>query len=192
MGIEEPKQYTPEEMAEMQKSRTISDAELLKGGAEYVVGENEEKRLELTEDQVISILKGKDSPESVDTKESVTGQKFKIYQVSFFSPVDGKRKTELHKVGEVSNSTGYGRRSHEIEEFFKVAHRPNQLLIVTEATADGGEVLSFVKRPNGTWQHGFAENRHGSYSLFSKFGSPESLEELNEQAKFSGIELGDA
>lgn len=47
----EPKQYTPEEIAELEKSRTISDAELLKDGAEYVVGEGGEKQLNATEQQ---------------------------------------------------------------------------------------------------------------------------------------------
>lgn len=41
--MEHPKQYTPEEIAQLEKSRTISDAELLKGGAEYLVDEKGEK-----------------------------------------------------------------------------------------------------------------------------------------------------
>ena len=45
MNQEQPKQYTPEEIAEMEKSRTISDAELLKGGAGYVIDEDEGKKL---------------------------------------------------------------------------------------------------------------------------------------------------
>lgn len=48
MSQEQPKQYTPEEIAEMEKTRTISDAELLKEGAKYVVDEKGEKRLEPT------------------------------------------------------------------------------------------------------------------------------------------------
>lgn len=46
-----PKQLTPEEAAALEKSRTISDAELLKGGAEYVVSEDGGKRLVATEQQ---------------------------------------------------------------------------------------------------------------------------------------------
>jgi len=45
MSIENPNQPTPEEQAELEKSRTISDAELLEKGAEYVVDENGNKRL---------------------------------------------------------------------------------------------------------------------------------------------------
>ena len=41
--FEQPKQYTPEEIAGLEKSRTISDAELLKGGAQYSVNEKGEK-----------------------------------------------------------------------------------------------------------------------------------------------------
>ena len=37
-----PKQYTNEEIAEMEKSRTMSDAELLKRGAEYHLNKNNE------------------------------------------------------------------------------------------------------------------------------------------------------
>jgi hypothetical protein len=40
MGFGEPKMPTPEEMAKMQKERALSDAELIKGGAEYVVDGN--------------------------------------------------------------------------------------------------------------------------------------------------------
>lgn len=43
MNMEGPKQKTPEEIAALEKSRTISDAELLKGGAEYKVNEKGEK-----------------------------------------------------------------------------------------------------------------------------------------------------
>ncbi len=49
--IEQPKQYTPEEIAELEKSRTISDAELFKGGAEYEVDKEGKKLLMATEKQ---------------------------------------------------------------------------------------------------------------------------------------------
>ena len=51
MGFEGPpkaKQPSAEEMAKIEKARTISDAELLKGGAEYKINESGEKRLEAT------------------------------------------------------------------------------------------------------------------------------------------------
>lgn len=47
----EPKQYTPEEIAQLEKSRTISDAELLKGGAEYSINEKGEKENLLATDE---------------------------------------------------------------------------------------------------------------------------------------------
>ena len=47
----EPKQYTPEEIAQLEKSRTISDAKLLKDGAEYSVNEKGDKAIILTEEQ---------------------------------------------------------------------------------------------------------------------------------------------
>lgn len=42
---------TPEEMAQLEKSRTISDANLLKDGAEYEFNEKGEKVLKITETQ---------------------------------------------------------------------------------------------------------------------------------------------
>jgi len=56
MSEGKPTQYTPEEIAQLEKSREISDSELLKGGAEYVVGDNGEKAVLLvTEEQKESI-----------------------------------------------------------------------------------------------------------------------------------------
>ena len=43
--MENPKEYTLEEVADIEKSRTISDAELLKGGARYEVDEQGDKHL---------------------------------------------------------------------------------------------------------------------------------------------------
>ncbi|KKU81895.1 MAG: hypothetical protein UY07_C0007G0049 [Parcubacteria group bacterium GW2011_GWA1_47_8] len=57
----EPKQYTSEEIANLEKSRTISDAELLKGGAEYSVDEKGEKENLLVEDKIKESLIDKDA-----------------------------------------------------------------------------------------------------------------------------------
>ncbi|MBI5817319.1 MAG: hypothetical protein HZB09_02740 [Candidatus Yonathbacteria bacterium] len=56
MNPEKPKQYTPEEIAEMEKSRTISDAELLKGGAKHMVGGDGNKRLEVSDLQLKTLI----------------------------------------------------------------------------------------------------------------------------------------
>ncbi|MDO8669033.1 MAG: hypothetical protein Q7K65_01930 [Candidatus Buchananbacteria bacterium] len=42
---ESPKKYTPEEIADLEKSRTISDAELLKKGSKYEIDEEGNKHL---------------------------------------------------------------------------------------------------------------------------------------------------
>ncbi|MDO8429898.1 MAG: DUF4116 domain-containing protein [bacterium] len=60
----ESKQYTPTEMAKLEKDRTLSDAEFLKEGAEYKVREGGKKELELTEDQ-IERIRGTEDRESV-------------------------------------------------------------------------------------------------------------------------------
>jgi len=50
---ESPKKYTQKEMAEIEKSRALSDAELLKGGAKFRINEKEEKLLIPTKEQVV-------------------------------------------------------------------------------------------------------------------------------------------
>ena len=49
--MEGPKQKTSEEIVEIEKSRTISDAELLRDGAEYVINEGGGKHLRITDEQ---------------------------------------------------------------------------------------------------------------------------------------------
>ncbi len=53
--MEEEKQYTPEEIANLEKSRAISDGELLKGGAEYKIVDGE-KVLQATPNQLAEIM----------------------------------------------------------------------------------------------------------------------------------------
>ncbi len=52
MKFEQPPAPSPEEMAKIAKERALSDAELLKGGAEYKFDEKGEKHLEVTDEQV--------------------------------------------------------------------------------------------------------------------------------------------
>ena len=60
-----PKQHTPEEIARIEKSRTLSDAELLKGGAEYAIDDLGNKTvIDISEDQIEKIkLMYRASPE---------------------------------------------------------------------------------------------------------------------------------
>ena len=48
---------TPWEIAKEQQSRTLSDAELIKGGANYVPTEGDNQRLEVTSEQIEEIKK---------------------------------------------------------------------------------------------------------------------------------------
>jgi hypothetical protein len=52
MKFEQPSMPSPEEMAKTEKERTLSDAELLKEGAEYKFNEGGEKSLNVTDEQV--------------------------------------------------------------------------------------------------------------------------------------------
>ena len=84
MNEEKPKQYTPEEIAKLEKSRTTSDARLLEEGAEYSFNQEGEKILVATQEQKDSIqnkAKAVFAQRRRDAKES----KIKILSVSFFA-----------------------------------------------------------------------------------------------------------
>lgn len=67
-----PANYTPEKQAELEKSRTISDAELLKGGAEYVVSEKEEK------ENLLGTQQQKEDAPMVEHWEAMPPEKFRL------------------------------------------------------------------------------------------------------------------
>lgn len=52
MKFEQPPMPSPEEMAKIEKERILSDAELLKGGADYKFDEKGQKRLDVTDEQI--------------------------------------------------------------------------------------------------------------------------------------------
>lgn len=60
-------QPSPEEMVKIEKERVLSDAEFLKGGAEYKFNEKGEKRLEVTEEQIEKARK--EMEESIKDKD---------------------------------------------------------------------------------------------------------------------------
>ena len=69
MNPEKPKQYTPEEIAEMEKNRTISDANLLRNEAKYVVNEGGEKVLQVEKESADMIRKDFEESEKYHTIE---------------------------------------------------------------------------------------------------------------------------
>jgi len=71
MSQEEPNQPTPEDQAKIETERTLSDAEMIKDGAEYVVDEGGDKRLEATSEQVESAREEMERAEEL--KSSIEG-----------------------------------------------------------------------------------------------------------------------
>ena len=94
MNPEQPKQYTPKEIAEMEKSRTSTDTELLKGGAEYVVDEEGEKRLKMTSgqlEQLENIERFKETLKNIAGKED-------DFEINILSMHKGKRSRKIGKL----------------------------------------------------------------------------------------------
>ena len=93
----EPKMPTPEEMAKIHKSRTESDAELLKEGAEYAVDEKGDARLDITKEQAVDL--GFEETEQVikvggETLVYKAGDNHEIYKGMIVGIVDDKYHTQ--------------------------------------------------------------------------------------------------
>ena len=82
-----------EEMAKIQKERTLSDAELLKNGAEYEFNKNVEQKLEVTEEQ----------------KKTAKAEMDKDLNLRYLKSEEGKIETEklIEKVKEKLESLGF-------------------------------------------------------------------------------------
>ncbi|MBI5400745.1 MAG: hypothetical protein HZB12_01345 [Candidatus Yonathbacteria bacterium] len=89
----EPKQYTPGEIAQLEKSRTISDAELLKSGAEYMVGpEGQEPVLNPTNEQIARLKElYKHEGNWVERKivEGIDEDKFRVFNENILQELKG-------------------------------------------------------------------------------------------------------
>jgi hypothetical protein len=102
---EAPKEYSPEEIAEIEKNRTLSDAGLLTRGAEYIINEKNEKELELTKKQ-IERLKFPDLKEIEPTKELLerfpkskfSSKKFYLFR-SYYSQTFNKKMVTVFVEG---------------------------------------------------------------------------------------------
>jgi len=97
--MEKPKQPTPEEIADMEKSRTISDAELLKDGAEYKIDEETgEKHLQPTKEQVGVIHNDLEIESAQDKETAYEGRKVSMVEIE----QDGK----TYWISEPDKNTG--------------------------------------------------------------------------------------
>ena len=95
MDQEQPKQYTPEEIAEMEKSRTISDAELLKGGAEYSVNEKGEKENLLVTNEQSEKLHEEFRSEELKKAQEIVNKLFINEVKDFLRFYEGNRNINL-------------------------------------------------------------------------------------------------
>lgn len=102
----QPNIPSSEEQAKIQRSRTLSDAELIKGGADYVATEEGNMRLEVTPEQIKKIKE--DSPEEFEIQnEEVFGAYEKEIE-DFISSFDTENPTKenLRKLVEYLDTTG--------------------------------------------------------------------------------------
>lgn len=69
MDMENPKQYTPEEIVKLEKSRARTETKLIRKGAEYVVDENGRRMLNVSDEQILEIKGEKKAEEELQSLE---------------------------------------------------------------------------------------------------------------------------
>ncbi len=126
-------------IAQIENARALSDAVLIKGGAEYVVDENGEKRLEVTEEQKNEEFKLFKRLQEWDEQERERNEKrehFKKLIFDFFEKNDVKLRDNLlidAKSGSWSGRPFSGwRLLHSIDEY--------HLSLIDEGVSYGGSL----------------------------------------------------
>jgi len=116
MKFEKPSMPSPEEMAKIEKERALSDAELLKGGADYKFDEKDRKRLDVADEQ---IEKARGEMEQDKNKENIESPKIKFPEdINIVKALQGKlaeykerlgaqMKKDLYKAPELFTDTNY-------------------------------------------------------------------------------------
>jgi len=102
MKFEQSPTPSPEEMAKIEKERALSDAEILKGDAEYKFSEKGKKRLEATDEQIEEAKREMDRDLESKTEQAKIEQKLNPQNVEFAlkigKPVEVKVKRTSGKV----------------------------------------------------------------------------------------------
>ena len=93
--MEQPKQYTPEELAEIEMSRTKSDASLGDGGAKYKFNEKGEKENLLVTGEQINVKHGEFEKIEESKKEGQARQERKAYFYNTVSKYVGRDIVDL-------------------------------------------------------------------------------------------------
>ncbi len=116
MKFEQPPMPSPEEMAKIEKQRTLSDTELLKVGADYKFDEKDEKRLDVTNEQ---IEKAREEMGQDKNKENIESPKIKFPEditkvkslqeklAEYKERLGTQMKKDPHKVPELFTDTNY-------------------------------------------------------------------------------------
>ncbi|MBT9144063.1 MAG: hypothetical protein DDT29_02477 [Dehalococcoidia bacterium] len=116
LKFEQPPMPSPEEMAKIEKQRTLSDTELLKVGADYKFDEKDEKRLDVTNEQ---IEKAREEMGQDKNKENIESPKIKFPEditkvkslqeklAEYKERLGTQMKKDPHKVPELFTDTNY-------------------------------------------------------------------------------------
>jgi hypothetical protein len=95
MSVQSASKPSADEQVAFEKSRTLEDAELLRGGAEYSIDEKGHKRLAPTKDQVLFIHDAGPKIENFD----LDGKKFEVERLELGGKTDEQYKADLKKEG---------------------------------------------------------------------------------------------
>lgn len=115
MNPEQQAAPSPEERVEIEKQRTLSDAELLKGGAEYKMDEDGHLRLEVTPEQIEAVKREMDTGQegAKEKRHEMTKEEIKQILIERISDERNAKYDELTNLVPKSIREGTGFQGRE-------------------------------------------------------------------------------
>ena len=154
MNLEKPEQPTPEKRAEVEATRTLSDAELIKSGAQYVFDKDNDGRLEVTGDQVEKIRQEIDAPNkfpkvgSVDSTEQLSMVKDRLSWVSRFFGMFNADKGDLsYELISIDHGISYLQEAENVIEDTELKNEVRELIGILRYLRKVGEENRIGKKP---------------------------------------------
>lgn len=156
-----PETLGPEEIAKFEKERTLSDAELLKGGAEYKIDEEGKKRLEVTREHIDE--KREEMKKDLEIKE--TGGKFEVFS-------NKRQQDKIIKIFESGDEELISEPEVEVTE----RERGSFLEKLAEREISGGKIKEFLLNIYPPFFD--EENKRYPVNLFNEIKSNEQMIEI--------------
>ncbi|HOX10819.1 MAG TPA: hypothetical protein P5323_04025 [Candidatus Moranbacteria bacterium] len=190
MKFEQPSTPSPEEMAKIEKEKALSDAELLKGGADYKFDEKGQKRLDVTDEQ---IEKARGEMEQDKNKENIESPKIKFPEnINIVKALQGKLAEYKERLGAQMKEDPYKAPELFTDTNYKIAVLEK---LLTDGEVNTHELSRELNEKYGGFSVGDFDNACAVIEDYTKTGGKEvaggtglKFEKKQEEQKKEGNE----